>query len=197
VSGPDHGPAAATVPRGRQPAVTLADGVRLGSWSPSHVPELLTAFVDPLVRRYAGVLPQGRPDALDLLRRYTGLWATGEGVAWALLDGSGSVLGAVTFGLGDAELGTGSVGYWLSPHARGRGLASSAVRAGSRVVFERLGWHRIELRHAVENERSCAVARRCGYRLEGTLRDAMRYPVDGRWSDEHLHARLSTDVVPG
>jgi hypothetical protein len=28
------------------------------------------------------------------------------------------------------------------------------------------------------------------------MRSAMRYPVDGRWSDEHLHARLVTDPEP-
>jgi RimJ/RimL family protein N-acetyltransferase len=64
-------------------------------------------------------------------------------------------------------------------------------------VFERLGWHRIELAHAVENERSCGVARRCGYLQEGVMRHAMRYAADGRWSDEHLHARLSTDAWGG
>jgi RimJ/RimL family protein N-acetyltransferase len=174
----------------------LDDDARLAPWSPTMAPALLTAFADPLVRRYAGVLPRTVSEALDLVRRYTGLWSGGEGAAWAVLDRSDSLLGAVTFGLADAELATGSVGYWLGSDARGRGLASRAVATGSRVAVERLGWHRIELRHAVENERSCAVARRCGYRLEGTLRDAMRYPVDARWSDEHLHARLADDPVP-
>jgi ribosomal-protein-alanine N-acetyltransferase len=61
------------------------------------------------------------------------------------------------------------------------------------VVFEHLGWHRVELYHAVENGRSCAVARRAGFPFEGVMREAMRYPVDGRWSDEHLHARLVSD----
>jgi hypothetical protein len=28
------------------------------------------------------------------------------------------------------------------------------------------------------------------------MRAAMRYPADGRWSDEHLHARLVDDPDP-
>jgi len=68
-----------------------------------------------------------------------------------------------------------------------------ALDAVSAFGFGRLGLHRIELAHAVENKVSCLVAVRAGYSYEGTLRHAMRYPVDGRWSDEHLHARLTTD----
>ena len=63
----------------------------------------------------------------------------------------------------------------------------------TRLVFDRFGWHRIELYHAVENERSCGVAKRAGYPPEGVKRSAMSYPVDGRRSDEHLHARLVSD----
>ena len=48
---------------------------------------------------------------------------------------------------------------------------------------------------ACRGERGLMPGRRvrAGYVYEGTLRQAMRYPVDGRWSDEHLHARLATD----
>jgi RimJ/RimL family protein N-acetyltransferase len=88
------------------------------------------------------------------------------------------------------------VGYWLLPEGRGRGIATSALRRTTPVVFRRLEWHRIELYHAVENKRSCGVARRSGYVAEGVMRSAMRYPADGRWSDEHLHARLVTDPDP-
>ena len=110
---------------------------------------------------------------------------------------SGEVVGSVGFGQLHSGVESGSVGYWLLPEVRGRGVATAAVRVGTRAVFQHLGWHRIELYHAVENERSCAVARRCGYPMEGVMRDAMRYPDDGRWSDEHLHARLASDPPPG
>jgi RimJ/RimL family protein N-acetyltransferase len=44
----------------------------------------------------------------------------------------------------------------------------------------------------VENAASCGVARKAGFLLEGTLRESYRY-ADGRFHDEHLHARLATD----
>lgn len=180
----------------RQPEPQLPCGLRLRSWRTDDAAGLLLAIRDPLVLRYAGFVVADRAEAMARVQRYAAVWGVREGVAWVVSDSSGQVLGSVRFALVDRELGCGMVGYWLVPAARGQGVASSAVRLGSDVVLRQLGWHRVELRHAVENERSCAVARRCGYRLEGVMREAMRYPSDGRWSDEHLHARLSCDPDP-
>lgn len=157
---------------------------------------LLLAMRDPLVVRYSGFLISDRAEAELRVQRYAAQWAAHDGIAWVVSDGSGAVLGSVRFGLVDRELGYGMVGYWLLPPARGMGAVSVGVRIGSGLVLEQLGWHRVELRHAVENASSCAVARRCGYPLEGVLREGMRYPSDGRWSDEHLHARLAGDPEP-
>ncbi|HET9658557.1 MAG TPA: GNAT family N-acetyltransferase [Kineosporiaceae bacterium] len=183
--------------RRRQPEYQLTGGLRLRAWTLADTAGLLLAMRDPLVVRYAGFLVKDRAEAELHIQRYAAGWAAGEGPAWAISDGPGALLGSVRFGLTDRALGCGMVGYWLLPPARGHGVVSAAVRIGSELVLGSLGWHRVELRHAVENERSCAVARRCGYRLEGTMRGAMRYPSDGRWSDEHLHARLAGDPRSG
>jgi RimJ/RimL family protein N-acetyltransferase len=184
-------------PRGPQPGLTLPGGLTLRRWAQDDAPALFLALHDPLVRHYSGFLLEDVPAARVMLQRLTAVWERGDGAAWAISDGGGTVLGSVRFGLLDSRLGVGSVGYWLLPEGRGRGVATAAVRRATRAVFDRLRWHRIELYHAVENERSCALARRCGYLQEGVMREAMRYPDDGRWSDEHLHARLAGDAEPG
>lgn len=181
----------------RQPRISLPDGFVLRPWTPSDADAVVIATRDAAVRHYAGRLVEDRRTALDVISRWSGGWRDAGGAGWAVSDGGGSVLGSVSFAIIDAHLGTGSVGYWLAPEVRGRGLATLAVRAATRTVFHRLGWHRIELYHAVENHRSCGVARRAGYEFEGVMRSAMRYPVDERWSDEHLHARLESDPEPG
>jgi RimJ/RimL family protein N-acetyltransferase len=168
----------------------------LRRWVVDDAAALLTALQDPLVRHYSGYLLEDRAQALETVQRLAALWQRGDGAAWVVSDGGGTVLGSMRFGLLDARLGVGSVGYWLLPEARGRGVTTTALQRTTRTVFDRLGWHRIELYHAVENDRSCSVARRAGYRYEGTMREAMRYPEDGRWSDEHLHARLTGDADP-
>jgi ribosomal-protein-alanine N-acetyltransferase len=182
--------------RRRQPELELSSGLRLRAWTIDDALGLLLAMRDPLVHRYAGFLVADRAEAELRVQRYAAQWATRDGLAWVVSDASRTVLGSIRFGLVDRELGCGMVGYWLLPPVRGAGVASAGVRLGSGLVLERLGWHRVELRHAVENAPSCAVARRSGFRLEGVLRQAMRYPSDGRWSDEHLHARVAGDPQP-
>ena len=177
----------------RQPRLALPGGLLLRSWRADDAPGLVLAMRDPLVRHYAGALVDDRAEAAGAIHRWSSCWQHGDGAAWAVSDPSGQVLGSLRFGLLDPGLGTGSVGYWLHSEVRGRRVAAAAVRAGTEAVFSRLRWRRIELYHAVENLRSCAVAKRAGYHLEGVMREAMRYPVDGRWSDEHLHARLAGD----
>lgn len=180
----------------KHPRIDLPDGLELRGWRQDDAGPFLLAQKDALVERYAGFLLVDRADALQTVQRYAAAYADGDGVAWAISGRGGDLVGSLRFALHDSGLGCGSVGYWLAPEVRGRGVAATALLLGTRFVFERLGWHRVELSHAVENERSCAVARRAAYKAEGVLRDGMRYPVDDRWSDEHLHARLVGDPDP-
>lgn len=178
------------------PRLDLAAGVTLRPVTRGDARALLAAMTDPQVRRYAGVLPLDLAAAERLVARRVGSAAARRGASWVLVE-AGRVVGSLTFHEVDDGLRTGSVGYWLLPPARGRGLATAALLAGTRHVLDSLGWHRIELYHAVDNPRSCAVARRAGFRYEGTMREAMHYPDPARWSDEHLHARLACDPEPG
>jgi ribosomal-protein-alanine N-acetyltransferase len=180
----------------RQPQLELVAGYRLRPWSTPDAPDLVIAMRDALVRQYAGQLIDDRQAALGAVLTWSDQWQEGLGAAWAICDPARQIVGSVRFGIIDPEIGAGSVGYWLLPEGRGRGLASGALRKATRFVFDRLEWHRIELYHAIENERSCSVAKRAGYSQEGVMRSAMLYPVDGRRSDEHLHARLSIDPPP-
>jgi len=180
-------------PGRRQPRLDLTAGYLLRPWSTADAPAIVIGMRDALVRQYASLLIDERQDALAAVHAWSDHWQHGLGAAWAICEPGRQIVGSLRFGMIDPKLGTGSVGYWLLPEARGHGLASQALRTGTQLVFERLGWHRVELYHAVENERSCAVAKRAGYPQEGVMRSAMQYPVDGRRSDEHLHARLITD----
>lgn len=79
------------------------------------------------------------------------------------------------------------IGYWLRSSATGRGYTTDAVRALTRTAFERLGARRVEIRCDDGNVRSAAVAERCGFALEGVLRN---YTVgtDGTVRDERVYA---------
>jgi len=66
------------------------------------------------------------------------------------------------------------VGYDLMPKARGRGIATEAVRLVSAWAFKELRIERIELRTHPENLPSQRVAERAGFTREGIERRSRR-----------------------
>jgi RimJ/RimL family protein N-acetyltransferase len=62
------------------------------------------------------------------------------------------------------------LGYWLTAAAEGQGYMTEAVQLLETELFS-MGFHRIEIHCNRLNERSAAVPRRCGYALEGILKE--------------------------
>ena len=69
----------------------------------------------------------------------------------------------------------GEVGYWLDAEHEGRGIASRAVAALVRAGFRERRLARVELRTAMDNARSRALAERLGFHREGILRNAQAF----------------------
>jgi RimJ/RimL family protein N-acetyltransferase len=85
------------------------------------------------------------------------------------------VLGCVSLYAIHLEQGRAVIGYWLAPQARGRGVASSAVRLLAQWGFTELGLARLELTCGPDNEASQRVAARCGFVREGVMRSHMSF----------------------
>ena len=79
------------------------------------------------------------------------------------------------------------IGYWCRTRFQGCGYVTEAVAGITRFAFETLAANRVEIRCDVRNARSRGVAERCGYTLEGTLRNNGRR-VDGSLRDTHIYS---------
>jgi RimJ/RimL family protein N-acetyltransferase len=120
-------------------------------------------------------------------------WNSGDHATFSVLAAdTGRLMGNVSLHSVDREQGNGEIGYRVAPWARGRGVATEALRVVTEWALDRLGLFRVQLFHAVVNEASCRVAVKAGYLAEGTLRSSTKYG-DGLRYDEHLHARLAVD----
>ncbi|WP_457028945.1 GNAT family N-acetyltransferase [Kitasatospora sp. P5_F3] len=180
------------------PADLAGDGFGLRPWSLVGEParrarELSALAADPAISLWNPLPVSSVAHAERWLTGRAAGWERGDLASFALLAPDfDELLGAVTVRWADRADGLAMIGYWLLPDARGRGLATRGLEAVTRWAFTTADARRIELAHAVGNSASCRVAGRAGYLLEGTLRASHCFG-DGKYHDEHLHARLATD----
>ena len=99
----------------------------------------------------------------------------------------GSFVGAIGLHT-DPEHRSAMIGYWVDEEYEGRGLVTRASRALTEVAFRDLSMHRVWLSADPMNTRSCAVADRLGFRLEGIHREDTH--ADGRFRDTAIYAVL-------
>lgn len=85
------------------------------------------------------------------------------------------------------------VGYWVKREARGRGVATRALRLLSRWAFDELGARRVQLIAQPENLASQRVAEKAGFQREGLLRAYAE--LKGRRPDFHMYSLLPGDLA--
>jgi RimJ/RimL family protein N-acetyltransferase len=130
-------------------------------------------------------------EAETLIRDRIGSASNGVGAAFAVVDDEDRLLGSVSLFSIDWKRSVGLVAYWLAPEARGRGLATHAVRSLTLWAFETLGLARLELRVDVRNQPSQRVAERAGFQREGLVRSSDE--IHGERNDEYLYSLLPAD----
>ena len=84
------------------------------------------------------------------------------------------------------------VGFWVRSTFQGRGYVTEAVRALTGVAFQILMVERVEIQCSHRNVRSQRVAERCGFALEGRLRNHTREPA-GELRDTMVYALMRSD----
>ena len=106
-------------------------------------------------------------------------------------DGSpGRLLGGTGLHRMDWTVRKFEIGYWIRPEAAGQGHVSEAVNLLTVLAFGPLDARRVEIRCDARNARSRAVAQRCGFELEGILKnDALG--MDGHPRDTCVYSRIA------
>ncbi|MGL4610186.1 MAG: GNAT family N-acetyltransferase [Trueperaceae bacterium] len=66
------------------------------------------------------------------------------------------------------------IGYWCRTSETGKGYVTEIVRGLAKLCFEKLNAARIEIRCDDLNVKSYSVAERCGFSLEGVLKNDER-----------------------
>ncbi|RAG82747.1 N-acetyltransferase [Streptacidiphilus pinicola] len=184
------------------PLTLTGDGLLLRPLSLTDEPAIAEALRDPEILRWAGGRTVAEAPEAERARFWLGArlmaWSTGSAV-FAITDATRGADGVMLGFLAAREVNRlpdqAVMTYWITPAARGRGLASNALETAAHWALSPtskggLGLHRLSLDHALANPGSCRVAEKAGFALEGTMRDFYVDP-SGLRHDSHLHARLA------
>ena len=132
-------------------------------------------------------------DTLSFIKSVLEQFAENRGFASGICNGT-SLAGTIGVHRIDWLKRRVEIGYWLGREYEGRGIMTEACRAVITHLFREMELHRVEIRCAVENARSAAIAKRLGFALDGTLREAQL--VAGRYLDLHVYGMLRQDWKP-
>ena len=159
-------------------APRLSDGeISVRPIAPGDVPAIVAACQDSEIPRWTRVpSPYTREDAERFVAIASTEAGAGEGVALAVCDSSGRLIGTVGLMEVDRERGTGELGYWTAAEARGRGAATRAVALVRGWAHAELGLSRLEILAHRDNRPSQRVAERAGFEDTGEIRSAARMP---------------------
>jgi RimJ/RimL family protein N-acetyltransferase len=154
-------------------------------------------------RRWTG--PRDEQEAAEWLASQDRGWRDGDWLTFAVLEqeqAAGAYRLAGHVGLKGSEPGervstanTAEVGYWTAVSARGRGVATAALKAVTTWAFDTFsggGLAQIKLVHPLDNHASCRVAEKSGYAFQEI--SPARPPL---WFQAaHIHARPAGGIAP-
>jgi RimJ/RimL family protein N-acetyltransferase len=179
------------------PSEPLTDGVvvldRMGE---QDVEAIAVAGSDAEVVRWLPVpVPYTLADAREFLDVQRRAADAGELLNLAVRRVGASALAGSIGASFPGRRGECEIGYWVTPAARGEGLAARAVRVLARHVVTTLPVHRVELLVDPRNLASQRVCAAAGCTAEGLRRAAARTPRGEGWEPMLVYSLLPADCV--
>lgn len=116
----------------------------------------------------------------------------GEPASWGIEElATGAIVGTLSYVDHEPKHHRVEIGYALSPACWGKGYMPEAIAALLRYSFEGLNLNRVEARVIPANQGSARVLLKCGFRLEGLLRENLF--SRGAYHDVEVYAILAKE----
>jgi RimJ/RimL family protein N-acetyltransferase len=160
----------------------------------ADVPVIAEASHDPETRLRLNEEPLTPDRQGDSVSRAQEQWRTGTGAPFVIADAADDrPLGLLNLQFGEDEEVAG-LAVSVFPQARGRGVASKALRLGATWGLRQLGLHRVFAEAAADNLASIRAIEKAGFQREGILRAHCK--THGRRHDCVMFSLLLQDVDP-
>ena len=146
---------------------------------------------DPEVSRYQSWEPATVEELRVFVASLTEIGPQGWFQVGITLLGTGELIGDLGIRVLPGDPRQAEVGITLAPSFQGRGLASEALRAVLRHLFQDLGLHRIHGSVDPRNTASMRLLRRIGMRQEAHFVESCW--CKGEWTDDVIFALLKRE----
>lgn len=174
-----------------QPTLT-GSRVRLEPLTSAVLQDYLVAMRDPEVNRLTG--SQGVLDTSQIAAWLATRQDHHDRADWAIFcNEDDAFIGEAV--LNQLDRANESMNYRIflaGAHVFGRGYGTEATRLVIDYALRVVGLHRVSLGVFDFNPRARRVYEKCGFTVEGRLRETLHW--DGRWHDEIVMSILRTDV---
>ena len=168
-------------------------------WRPEDAP-LLNAAILASWDHLGPWMPWARGErpsvenTVALCRRWRGEFDLDQDYTYGILHGDDTtVLGSTGLHTRQRK-GAREIGYWVHVDRIGRGYATEAAAALTKVAFEIDRVHKVEIHCVPHNVRSAAVPRKLGYTHEATLRQLLA-EGDGTYSDSMVWTMVADEYA--
>lgn len=176
----------------KQPEL-VTERMQLVALSPEHVGPMFRMRSDAEVMRYIPrTLAKTNADVEALIQMIHERFQQKMAINWAMIQTSDKqMIGCIGLVNIDAENDHAEIGYILLPEFQGKGFMHEAMQAVIDFSFEKLGVHRLSGNVDPENTASSKVLEKCGFKLEGHLREHEIF--EGRYLDSLIYGLLNRE----
>jgi len=177
------------------PEPPLTDGeIVLRMRRADDIAAIAEASRDPETQRRLNDGPLSEDAQRETVARAERQWATGRGAPFVIAGARDDrPLGLLNLQLREDEE-VGNLAVSVFPEARGRGIASRALRLGALWGLRDLGLARVAAEAAVDNHASIRAIEKAGFQREGTLRAHCK--THGERHDCVMFSLVARDVQP-
>lgn len=171
--------------------IIIDDNIQLEPTAIKHANELYEA-VDKNRQHLSEFLPwvskmQSAADFQQYIENCEALYRQKKEISFVVLLDHEAV-GRIGLHHLNMENKSGSIGYWLTKNAEGKGIIINSCKRLINYGFGQLGLHRIEIKAAINNVKSQSIPRKLNFTKEGILREAEL--VNGVYLDLALYSIL-------
>jgi ribosomal-protein-serine acetyltransferase len=174
--------------------LAVSENIQLKQLQPEHAP-ILYAQMDASRRSLRRFLPwvdynTNEGHSLQFIEMMLRKAEDQEAIALGMWY-EGELAGVIDLHGWDHPLQRAEIGYWICEKFQGKGIVMGSCKALISFAFKELGLHKIEIRFALQNDRSARIPIKLGFTREGILRDSAK--LHGNYVDMVVMGMLKQD----